>query len=457
MAESKNRMTEGPIAGKIVRFALPLFLGNLFQQLYNTADTLIVGNLLGSNALAAVSSSGTLVYLLVGLFAGIAAGAGVVTARYFGARDTERLQIAIHTTLAFGLATGVFLTVIGTLLAPTILVWMDTPPEVMPQSVTYIRIYFAGSMSLVLFNVCMGIMQAVGDSKHPLYYLIISSLINIALDVALIAWFRFGVGAAAFATVLSQFVSVILCLVRLMRTREEYRVSLRKIRFDWDMLRQIIRYGLPSGLQNSITGLANVVVQSNINTFGEMAMAGCGAYSKIEGFAFLPITSFTMAITTFVGQNLGAEEYERTRRGARFGIFCSVVLAEVIGVAFFLSAPQLIAAFTDEPAAIAYGVEKARICSLFYAFLAYSHCISAVLRGAGRAAVPMAIMLTFWCGVRVTFLAVMVPLFQVIAVVNWVYPLTWSLSSLVFLIYYRKSDWLHGFQGETHRRVLKRK
>lgn len=441
-----ERMTEGPIGKKIIRFALPLFLGNLFQQLYNTADTLIVGNLLGDSALAAVSSSGSLIFLLIGLFNGISAGAGVVIARFFGAKDRENLQAAIHTTIAFGLAAGIFLTGFGTLMAPQILEWMGTPPEVMPQSVAYIRVYFAGSLGMVMFNTCMGIMQAVGDSKHPLYYLMISSVVNIILDILLIAVFSLGVGAAAFATILSQFISVILCMARLMRVQEEYKVSLRKIRFNPSMLKLTLQYGLPSGLQNSIIAIANVVVQSNINAFGELAMAGCGAYAKVEGFAFLPITSFTMAITTFVGQNLGGKEYERTKKGARFGIICSMVIAEIIGIVIYTAAPVLIGAFTDDPTAIAFGVQKSRICALFYCLLACTHCLSAVLRGAGRATVPMVVMLVFWCFIRVSFLVIMVPIIQSIAVVNWVYPLTWSLSTITLTIYYFKVNWLYGFQ-----------
>ena len=270
--ESKNLMTEGTIWKKIIFFALPLFLGNLFQQLYNTADSLIVGNFLGSNALAAVSSSGNLIFLMVGFFNGIAIGAGVVIARYFGARDIDNMQRAIHTTVAFGLVSSLILTVLGVLLAPQILIWMDTPANVLPQSVTYFRIYFMGSLGLVMYNIFVGILQAVGDSRHPLNYLIISSIINIVLDIVLIVVFHMGVGSAAFATILSQFVSAFLCMNRLLRTKDSYRLSLRKIRFHKDMLALIIRYGLPSGLQNSIIAIANVVVQSNINGFGEMAM-----------------------------------------------------------------------------------------------------------------------------------------------------------------------------------------
>ncbi len=441
-------MTEGPIGKKLIRFALPLFLGNLFQQLYNVADTFIVGRMLGNMALAAVSSSGSLVFLLVGFFNGISMGAGVVISRYCGAKDTKNMQRAIHTALAFGLAAGLMATAIGTLLAPQILIWMDTPENVLVESVAYLRVYFAGVLGMVLYNTCMGIMQAVGDSRHPLQYLIISSVMNVILDIVMLGVFHLGVGGAALATIISQFTSVILCLIRLVRVKEEYRVNLKKIRFHGPQLRLIIRYGLPSGLQNSIIALANVVVQANINAFGEMAMAGCGAYSKIEGFAFLPITSFTMAITTFVGQNLGAKEYERTKKGARFGVLCSVALAELVGVLTFVAAPVLIGSFTDEAEAIAFGVGRARTCALFYCLLALSHCFSAVLRGAGHAMVPMVTMMAYWCVVRVTFLSVMAPIVQSIAVVNWVYPLTWSLSSITLFIYYKKANWLYGFEQE---------
>ncbi|MBQ4105723.1 MAG: MATE family efflux transporter [Clostridia bacterium] len=436
-------MLSGSIPKSIVKFAIPLFLGNLFQQLYNTADSLIVGNVLGNTALAAVSSTGMLIFLLIGFFQGIGMGAGVVISQFFGAKEKENVSLAVHTYLAFSIATGVLLTVVATLLAPQILVWMGTPAEVMPEAVSYIRVYFLGSLGLVLYNSCMGIMQAIGDSKHPLYYLIISSVINIVLDLILVAGFGLGVWAAALATIVSQFVSVILCMYRMMRSNEDHKVILKNIRFNKRMFMMILRIGLPSGVQNSIIAFANVVVQSNINYFGEMAMAGCGAYSKIEGFAFLPITSFTAAITTFVGQNLGAGNRERVKKGARFGVWCSLIIAEIIGVLFYIFAPMLISAFTREAEAIAFGVEKARICALFYFLLAATHSFASVLRGAGKSFVPMLTMLVFWCVVRVSFLWVTVPLTESIAVVNWVYPLTWTLSSITLFIYYLFSDWTH--------------
>ena len=451
-AHSQTRMTEGSIGRQIIRFAVPLFVGNLFQQLYNTVDALIVGNLIGNDALAAVSATGTLVFLLVSFYAGISAGAGVVISRYFGAREPDQVHRAIHTMLAFDLSAGLLLTVLGTTLTPWILRLMATPEDVMARAVTYVRVLFAGSLGMVMYNSCRGIMQAVGDSRHPLEYLILSSLLNIALDILFIAVFHTDVGGAAFATVLSQLISVALCLRRLVRGDGEIRVQLREIRFDWEMLKLIVRYGLPSGLQNSVIAIANVVVQANINTFGTMAVSGCGAYAKVEGFAFLPITSFTIALTTFVGQNLGAREYDRAKKGARFGLLCTLAAAEAIGVFIYVTAPVLIRAFTDEPEAIAFGVDKARICSLFYFLLAASHGLSAVLRGAGKAVIPMASMLCFWCVVRVTFLKIAVPIYQSIAVVNWVYPLTWLLSTIFLLCYYIGADWLHNFETDANRR-----
>ena len=444
-SDSATLMTEGSIWKKITFFAVPIFLGNLFQQMYNTADSLIVGNFLGSNALAAVSSSGNLIYLMIGFFNGIALGAGVVIARYFGARDQENVEKAVHTTVAFGIVASIVLTIVGVFFAPQILVWMQTPATVMPESTEYFRVYFMGSAGFVMYNMFVGILQAVGDSKHPLYYLILSSIINVVLDIVFITVFDMGVGGAAVATDISQVVSAVLCMIQLMRSKAEYRLNLRKIRFEWDIFKQVIQFGLPSGFQNSIIAIANVVVQSNINSFGEMAMAGCGAYSKIEGFGFLPITSFTMALTTFVSQNLGAKNYERTKKGARFGIACAMILAEVIGIIIFIAAPVFVAAFDRTPEVIVFGTERARTSALFYFLLAYSHSIAAVLRGAGKSVIPMIVMMIFWCVIRVAVLTGVSILIPSIAVVYWIYPLTWTLSSVAFFIYYKKANWLYAF------------
>lgn len=445
--EVKNdrSLIEGSIWKGITVFALPILLGQIFQQLYNTADAYIVGQYLNDDAYAAVTSSGSLVFLLVGFFGGISVGAGVVIARYFGAENRERLHTAVHTTVAFGLVAGVLLTVLGILLTPQILELMKTPQSVMPYSVEYFRYYFAGSLAIVMYNLLVGILRAVGDSKNPLYYLILSSLVNVGLDYLFIGVFHWGVWSAAFATTISQFVSMFLCLIRLMRYETDYRLRLREIRAEGPMLKEIIRFGLPSGVQNSIIAFANVIVQSNINSFEADAVSGSGTYAKLEGFAFLPITCFTMALTTFVGQNLGAKQHERAKKGALFGIVCCTVMAELIGVTLILFAEPLMGLFTDKPEAIEVGVRQARIESLFFCFLAFSHCIAAILRGAGKPTVPMLVMLGSWCVLRVTYISVVVPLVNDIWVVFSAYPLTWSVSSAVFLIYFLKSDWLHNF------------
>ncbi len=443
---SATLLTEGPIGRKILAFAFPLFLGNLFQQLYNTADSLIVGNFIGSDALAAVSSSGSLIFLLVGFFNGISVGAGVVIARYFGARDKDGVERSVHTTVAFGLAAGVALTFIGILFTPFILKLMGTPADVLPSSILYFRIYFCGSLAFVMYNICVGILQSVGDSRHPLYYLIFSSVVNVVLDLLFVAVFKLGVGSAALATVISQFLSAGLCFLRLTRTKEEYRIIIKHIRFDLPMLKQVIQNGLPTGLQNSIIAFANVVVQSNINAFGKMAVAGCGSYSKIEGFGFLPINCFTMALTTFISQNLGARQYDRAKKGARFGILCSITIAELVGILIYIFSPVLISLFNDDPQVVAYGVTQARTVTLFYFLLAYSHCLAAIFRGAGRSAVPMTVMLVCWCIIRVTYITIIVRFVPVINVIFWAYPLTWSLSSIIFTIYFFKSDWVHAYE-----------
>lgn len=454
-ATAKITLTEGSIRKSLFFFVLPIFLSNLFQQLYNSADSIIVGRFLGGDALAAVASSGNLIFLLVGFFNGTAVGAGVIIARYFGAKKYEEMRRAIHTDLAFALAAGVFLTVAGILLTPALLRLMRTPEDVLPQSITYFRIYFFGSLAVVLYNILVGILQAVGDSRHPLYYLIFSALLNVVLDLLFVGGFRLGVGAAAAATAISQGVSALLCIVRLLRTKEVYRISLRKIRFHKDMLGQILRYGLPSGVQNSVIALANVVVQSNINVFGSAAMAGCGSYTRIEGFAFLPITSFSLALTTFIGQNLGAKKFDRARAGARFGILCSVLMAELIGGLIFLLAPYLVSLFIDrsDPEQMAQveeiiriGTRQARTESLFYFLLSFSHCIAGICRGAGKAGVPMCIMLACWCLIRIVYISIIVRFIHDISVIFWAYPLTWGLSSIIFLVYYLASDWVHAFE-----------
>lgn len=442
----KNTLTEGVIWKKLLLFVLPIFLGNVCQQFYNTFDSWVVGNFLGDDALAAVSSSGSLIFMFVGFFNGVAMGAGVIIAKYFGSRDYGSLERAIHTDVAFGLVAGVVLTVLGVVYTPTILGWMGTPADVMPQSVSYFRWYFCGAVFVVMYNIFVGILHALGDSRYPLYYLLISSAVNVVLDLILVGVFRLGVGAAALATTISQGISAVLCCIRLMRLDVPYHLKLSRLRFDFKSLKEILYFGLPSGVQNSVIALANLVVQSNINSFGTAAMAGCGSYSKIEGFAFLPITCFAQSLATFVGQNLGAGKLDRVKKGVRFSVLCSTICAELIGVLSWIFAPALISMFNQDPMVVDFGTRHMRVICLFYCLLAYSHCMAGTLRGAGKAIVPMLTMLGCWCLLRVTYITAALHYVNELETISVAYPITWLSSSIIFTIYFFKADWIHNFQ-----------
>ena len=299
-------MTEGPIHQRVLRYAIPVFIGYLFQQLYNTADALIVGNLVGRNALAAVTSTGSIVYLAVGTFTGFSMGAGIVIARYIGAEDSEKTSQTVHTAVAMGLFFSVLFTALGVLFSPVILRAMGTPEDVFTDAALYLKIYFAGCTGLVMYNIFVGILQASGDSTHPLYYLITSSVINVVLDITLIGVFHMGVDGAAIATIVSQGIAALLVMIRLLRQSGDIRISFSKIGFHWRRLREIVLFGLPTAVQNTVIDFSNVLIQSYINSFSAAAMAGIGAYSKVEGFAFLPVTAFSMAMATFISQNIGA-------------------------------------------------------------------------------------------------------------------------------------------------------
>lgn len=442
MNKQETRMTEGCIWKILVRFALPLFIGKLFQQLYNVVDSLVVGNFCGDKALAAVSSSGSLCFLLIGFFEGVFVGASVIISHRYGAKDEKGVDRAIHTTLWFSIVAGIILTLFGILFTPKILRLMGTPGNILPQSVDYFRIYCMGLLSLTIYNTMNGIYQALGDSKRPLYYLMLASVVNVVLDLVFVGVFRWGVKGAAFATIIGQTFSVILGMRHLMGGKFIVQINWRHIVPDFQILKQVLSYGIPSGVQNSVIAVGNVVVQSNINAFGELAMAGCGSHSKIQGFVFLPIMSITMALTTFVGQNLGAGNKSRVKKGAVQGIFMSVVMAELFGVFVYMCSPQLLSIFTKDSVVIAYGTGQARTEALFYALLAFSHAAAAVLRGAGKAMVPMAVMLIDWCFIRIAFITIVVRYIPNIKVVFVAYPITWTISTILFILFLWKGNWL---------------
>lgn len=431
-------MTEGSISKKIVLFALPVFVGQLLQQLYNVIDSVVVGNYLGKTALAAVSSSGSLIFLIVGFINGLFTGAGVIIGNKFGAKDYKAVHTAVHTATAFGIIMGIFTTLFGVLGSPVILWLMGTPEDVMPSSTLYLRLFFIGGLGNVMYNTCCGIFQAVGDSRRPLYYLIISAIANTILDFLFVMVFDMGIAGAAIATVIAQYLSAILSFVKLLTVDGVHKVVLKDIKIDKNTLIKELKLGIPTGIQNSVIAIANVTVQSNINNFGSVAMAGCGSYSKLEGFAFLPINSFCTALTTFTSQNLGAGNLKRAKKGAKFGVIAGVACSEIIGLTLFLGAPLFMRIFTDQANIIATGVLQIHVESLFFALLAYSHLMASILRGAGRTAVPMFVMLGCWCLFRITYITIAVKIFPVIQTIFCAYPITWSLSSIIFSIYYIK-------------------
>ena len=435
MKTNTNNMTEGNLRKQILEFAFPLFIGYLFQQLYSTVDSLIVGNLLGADALASVTSTGSVTYLLVGFFTGFSSGSSIVIARAIGGGNRKDTSDAVHTAVATGLICSVAATIAGVAGTPYLLKMMGTPDNVIGNSVLYLRIIFAGVSATILYNTFTGILQAGGDSKDPLHYLMISSCINVVLDLTLIGVFHMGVDGAAYATIFSQFVSMLLALHKLVTINDSIRLTLTKISVHRRHLTQIIRYGLPTAMQACVTDIANIMIQSYVNSFGSAAMAGIGAYSRIEGFGFLPITAFSLSMSTFISQNMGAKNYDRVKEGIRFGLTIGLICAECIGLCFFIFAPQLISMFVRDADVIAYGVSKARISGFFYFLLAFSHLVSAVMRGLGKPMAPMVVMLVCWCAVRVVIFSTVGRIFHYIQLTYWVYPFTWFLSSTAFILY----------------------
>lgn len=451
MNNSGRDLTEGPIGRGILAFAIPLFLGQLLQQLYNVADAWVVGNFANNNAFAAVSSTGSMIFLIIGFFNGVATGGGVVISKYFGAKNYDAVEKTVHTNFLFGIIASLLATVVGFFMAPWLLTVMKTPADVMPESLTYLRIYFGGVSTIIMYNIGMAIMRALGDSIHPLYYLVLSSVVNVVLDLLFVAVLGFGVAGAGIATVIAQGLSAVLCIIRMCRTEGVGRLKFSSLKYYPQYMGEVIVQGLPNGIQNSVISIGNMVVQTNINSFGSYAMSGVGAYSKIEGFAFLPITSMSISLPTFIGQNLGAKKYDRAKKGAAFGIVSGVVLAEVIGVIVYLFTPQLLRFFVNVDEAVTIGQGHARIICLFFFLLAFSHCAAGVLRGCGKSIVPMITMLAFWCGVRIIYVTTTLRFIPKFSVISWAYPLTWSLSSIVFLIFLLKSDWVHSFEKKNNK------
>lgn len=440
-------MTQGGGIRAILLFSIPLLIGNIFQQLYNTADSVIAGNFISKHALAAIGSSNSLINLMIGFFLGIATGAGVIIAQYYGAKDEEKMQWAVHTSIAFCFIAGIILTVLGVALSPQILEWMGTPPEIMEQSVVYLRIFFCGSVFNLLYNMGAGILRGVGDSKRPLYYLCITSVINILLDLLFVIVFKMGVAGAAFATILSQAFSAVLVLATLMRDRDIYTLYLKKIRIDRRMMKRILVMGIPSGIQSAIISFSNVVVQANINSFGPDAVAGCSSYMKIDGFAVLPIMSFGMAAMTYTGQNVGAGKRHRIKEGAVKTLFVGLVYSVIMTAVLLLFGRTALTIFTRDTAVNEVGYTMLSLLAPFYVCLAAAQIFGGVFRGAGKSLVTMFIMVGSMVGVRMLWVNLAVLAWPKLDTVLWGYPVSWVAAVLGMLVYAWKGKWLPAEMG----------
>lgn len=434
-------MTEGSIFRNILFFSAPLILGNLLQQTYNAADSIIVGNFVGSNALAAVGSSTSLIFLLIAFSQGASVGASVIVSQYLGAQDGKRVRLSVHTAFAIAGILGVLLTIGGLLFSKRILIAMGTPAEVLPDSVRYLQIYSAGLIFNVLYNMAAGILNAAGNSRKSLGYLAAAAVTNIGVDLVLIGLFGWGVTGAAVATTLSQAVSCVLAMGYLLRVDADYRVTPREMRIHPLMAKRIIQVGLPTGIQNMVISLSNILVQASVNTFGAAAMAGFGAYLKIDGFCVLPMMSFSMAITTFVGQNYGAGKFDRMKKGMWVTIAMGVVYTVVMGAVLILFARQMLGFFSQDEAVIDFGVQALRIFCPFYWVPAIMHALAGTVRGTGKSIPPMLALLFSMCIFRIIYLKTILPFFDTIFGIYILYPISWTMGMVLMVLYTWKGNW----------------
>ena len=434
-------MTRGSIPRLLIGFAVPLLIGNIFQQTYNTVDSVIVGNFVGKQALAAVGCTGPIINMLIGLFMGLASGAGVVISQFYGAKDQEKLEQSVHTTVVLTLIMCLFITALGVLLTPAMLRLMETPEDVFAQAASYLRIYFWGASGLLLYNIGAGILRAVGDSTRPLYFLIFSAVTNTVLDLLFVKYLGLGIAGAAWATVAAQAMSAALVMGLLLRSGEGYRLTPGKLRITGSILKKICAIGVPSSLQLGITAFSNVFVQSYVNRFDSGCMAGWTAYLKLDAFAMQPLLSLSVALTTFVGQNIGAGDMDRARKGPRYGLVMGFVMMLVILIPLMGFAPQLVSLFNREAEVLRFGSFFIRTISPFYLAFAVNQIYSGALRGAGDTRATMYIMLFSFVLFRQIYLYTVYKMGLGIEAIAYAYPLGWLMCCILLVIYYYSGAW----------------
>ena len=444
MAHRDSDMTEGSIWLHMIRFSVPMAVGLLFQPMYNTVDTLVVGQFVGKQAQAAVGSTGPIINTVVGFCTGLATGSSVVISQRYGAHDSDGLGKAVHTTVALTFLMCLIATALGQLIIPPMLRFMQTPDDVIGDSSLYLSIYFAGISGILFYNLGSGILRAVGDSRRPLFFLVLSALLNTGLDLLFVLAFDMKVDGVALATVLSNLLSALLILLTLSMEKGSYGIRWRKIRIDHESLRQILRIGLPSSIQSAVTSFSNVFVQSYINYFGSACMAGYGVYNKIDAFALIPVQSISMSSTTFVGQNWGASQPGRAREGVRTATVMSILATAGLGLLVYVLARPLMALFSPEADVIDYGVRFIHIVTPFYLAICFNQIYAGALRGIGDATVPTLIMLASFVVFRQIYLAVTKALGAGFIAVALAYPVGWILCSTLLVIRYAKSPLVRG-------------
>lgn len=429
-------MTQGNITRHIIMFAIPLLIGNLFQQMYNTVDTWVVGNYVSNEAFSAVGTVGPIINMLIGFFMGLSSGAGVVISQYYGAQQYDRVRHTVHTAIVMTLGLAVILTIAGILLVPYLLNLMNMPAEVIPEATTYLTIYFAGLIGLMLYNIGSGILRAVGDSQRPFYFLVVCALLNTVLDLVFVLYFGMGVEGVALATIISQGVSAVLVIIALLKSDSCIKLILGELRLHLDILKKIVSVGIPAAIQMCITAFSNIFVQSYINYFGADFMSGWAAYAKVDQFLWLPMQSVALASTTFVGQNLGKQQVARAKKGVviSLAISASATLISMLPILIF-PAP-IISFFNSKPEVIYYGSTLLHWLTPFYVLCCFNQIYAGALRGAGLSRAPMVIMLVSFVAFRQVYLFIMSHVWNEFLPIAMSYPAGWLLCSILSAIYF---------------------
>lgn len=443
MAENKKSvdMTQGSIWRHLMTFAVPLLIGQIFQQLYNTVDSVVVGRFVGKQALAAVGATGNIINALIGFFSGLSMGAGVVISQCFGAKDKKGVHDAVHTAVLLTLAAAVFCTALGVLATDPLLRMMSTPEDVFSEASTYLRIYFGGIVGLMVYNIGAGILRAVGDSKRPLYFLIFSACTNVVLDLLFVIAFDMGVAGVAWATVISQLASAVLVLILLVRTQEDYKLRFSEMRIHGQVLRRVLKIGLPAGIQTSVISFSNVFVQAYINAFQSDCMAGWTSYNRLDAFAWLPMMCIGMANTTFVGQNLGAGNIARVKKGVRAGLVLSMSGTAIIVAFLMIFSDTALRLFNSDPEVLRYGRMFVLWMSPFYIPYCPTQIYSGALRGAGDGLSPMIITILSFVVFRQLYLLIGTKFISSPLFVGLSYPAGWLVASLCMALVYHSGRW----------------